>query len=293
MATQIPARGATTSKRAARPSYPDRWNLTHLVTHPSKEIDSLLSQLEALVSQIEAARPTLTPSISSLNLHALLTLSETFAQGSSKLGAYAYLRFSESTKDAEARSLKTRVEERLTALSNRLLFFDLWWQSVDDTNAARLMADAGDFRYHLETIRRFKPHTLSEPEEKIVHLKNVTGRSAVHTFYDVVTNGLTFTMTVEGKKKTVNREGLMAYVRSQKASVRQAAYQELYRVFSTQQDLLGEIYKTLVSDWKSENLGLRRFASPIATRNLSNDVPDRAVDMPIAKYLFSQVGEMW
>ena len=125
----------------------------------------------------------------------------------------------------------------------------------------------------------FKPHTLSEPEEKIVNLKNVTGRSAIHTLYDIVTNGFTFTLTVGGKKKTMNREGLMAYVRSQKASVRQAAYQELYRVFSGQRDLLGEIYKTLVNDWKSENLGLRRFGSPIATRNLGNDVPDQAVDV--------------
>ena len=279
MATQLPIRRASTSTRATRPSYPDHWDLTHLVKDPSKEIDSILSQLETVVSQVEAARPALTPSITGQNFQALLTLSETFAQGSSNLGAYAYLRFSENTKDAAARSLKARVEERLTALSNRLLFFDLWWQSVDGTNAARLMAEAGDFRYHLETIRRFKPHTLTEPEEKIVHLKNVTGRSAVHTFYDVVTNGLTFTLTVGGKKKSVNREGLMAYVRNQKASVRQAAYQELYRVFSTQQDLLGEIYKTLVNDWKSENLGLRHFASPIATRNLSNDVPDQAVDV--------------
>lgn len=282
MAGQLRARGDSASKSAARPSYPDRWNLTHLVKDPTKEFDSMLSGLEAAVSQIEAARPTLAPSISGQNLQALLKLSEKFARGSSELGAYAYLWFSENTKDAEARSFKARVEERLTALSNRLLFFDLWWQSVDDANAARLMGDAGDLRYHLETIRRFKPHTLSEPEEKIVHLKNVTGRSAVHTFYDVVTNGLTFTLTVSGKKKTVNREGLMAYVRSQKASVRQAAYQELYRVFSTQRDLLGEIYKTLVNDWKSENLGLRRFASPIATRNLGNDVPDQAVDVLLA-----------
>jgi oligoendopeptidase F len=282
MAKQLPVRGTTASTRAARRSYPDRWDLTHLVTDPSKELDSILSQLETVVSQIEAARPTLSPSISSQNLQALLALSEAFAQGSSKLGAYAYLRFSENTKDAEARSFKTRVEERLTDLSNRLLFFDLWWQSIDDNDAARLMADAGDFRYHLETIRRFKPHTLSEPEEKIIHLKNVTGRSAVHTLYDVITNGLTFTLTVGGKKRTVNREGLMAYVRSPKASVRQAAYQELHRVFSTQRDLLGEIYKTIVNDWRSENLGLRRFASPIATRNLGNDVPDRAVDVLLA-----------
>jgi oligoendopeptidase F len=164
-------------------------------------------------------------------------------------------------------------------LNNRLLFFELWWQSVDETNAARLMADTGDLRYHLETIRRFKPHTLSEPEEKIVNLKNVTGRSAVHTLYDIMTNGFTFTMTVAGKKKTMNREGLMVYVRSRKSGLRQAAYQELYRVFLAQRDLLGEIYKTLVNDWKSENLGLRRFSSPIAARNLGNDVPDKAVDV--------------
>ena len=277
--------GKTAMPRAAqrnRSTFPDRWDLTQLVKDPAVGIDSLLADLEATVAKIEAARPTLSASMSSQDLLGLLRLSEDIAQGSSRLSAYAYLRFSENTKDAEARSLKTRVEERLTGVNNRLLFFELWWQSVDETNAARLMADAGDLRYHLETIRRFKPHTLSEPEEKIVHLKNVTGRSAVHTLYDVVTNGFTFTMTVGGKKKTVNREQLMTYVRSPKASVRQAAYQELYRVFATQRDLLGEIYKTLVHDLKSENLGLRRFSTPIASRNLGNDVPDQAVDVLLA-----------
>jgi oligoendopeptidase F len=277
-----PMVGKTRAQRASaarnRSTFPDRWNLTHLADDPVSKFDSLLADLESKVAKIEAARPMLAPSITSHDLLALLHLSEDIAQGSSRLGAYAYLWFSENTKHAEARSFKTRVEERLTALGNRLLFFDLWWQGVDDANAARLLADAGDLRYHLETIRRFKPHTLSEPEEKIIHLKNVTGRSAVHTFYDVVTNGLTFTLTVGGKKKTVNREGLMASVRSQKASVRQVAYQELYRVFSTHRDLLGEIYTTLVNDWKSENLGLRHFSSPIATRNVGNDVPDAAVD---------------
>lgn len=267
------------SSRHKPKMFSDKWDLTHLVKNPTRQLDALLAELEAKVVQIEAARPGLSPAMPSQDLLALLRCSEAIAAGSSRLGAFAYLWFSENTKDAAARSFKTQVEERLTALSNRLLFFELWWQSVDDTNAARLMADAGDLRYHLETIRRFKPHTLSEPEEKIVNLKNVTGRSAIHTLYDIVTNGFTFTLTVGGKKKTMNREGLMAYVRSQKASVRQAAYQELYRVFSGQRDLLGEIYKTLVNDWKSENLGLRHFGSPIATRNLGNDVPDQAVDV--------------
>lgn len=279
MAGKSRTQGTTTRSRL---TFPDRWDLTQLVKDSSVGIDSLLADLESKVGKLEAARPTLAPSMPSQDLLALLRLSEEIAQGSSRLGAYVYLRFSQNTKDAEARSLKTLVEERLTGLSNRLLFFELWWQSVDETNAARLMADAGDLRYHLETIRRFKPHTLSEPEEKIVNLKNVTGRSAVHTLYDIVTNGFTFTVVVGGKKKTVNREELMTYVRSPKATVRQAAYQELYRVFASQRDLLGEIYKTLVNDVKAENLGLRRFSAPIASRNLGNDVPDQAVDVLLA-----------
>ncbi|MCP9453301.1 MAG: M3 family oligoendopeptidase [Nitrospira sp.] len=282
MAERMGTRRTPTVSSGKRQTFPDRWNLHDLIDDPLGKFDSLLADLESKAAHIEAARPTLTPSMASNELLALLRLSEEIARGSARLGAYAYLWFSENTKNAEARSFKTRVEERLTGLNNRLLFFDLWWQSVDDANAARLLADMGDLRYHMETIRRFKPHTLSEPEEKIINIKNVTGRNAVHTLYDLVTNGLTFTVREGGKTKTVNREGLMAYVRSPKASVRQAAYQELYRVFTAHRDLLGEMYRTLVNDWKAENIGLRRFASPIATRNLSNDVPDQAVETLLA-----------
>jgi oligoendopeptidase F len=273
---------AMTRRKTSTVTFPDRWDLSHLVEDPVARLEQHLTALETQVVKIEAARSTLTPTVASGDFQSILQLSESVAQGSSRLGAYAYLWFSENTKDAKARSFRTHMEERLTGLNNRLLFFDLWWQGVDDATAARLMADSRDFRYHLETIRRYKPHTLSEPEEKIINVKNVTGRSAVNTFYDVVTNAFTFTMKAGGKKKTMNREGLMTYVRAAKPAVRQAAYQELYRVFSAQRDLLGEIYKTLVNDWKSENLSLRHFSSPIATRNLGNDVPDRAVEVLLA-----------
>jgi oligoendopeptidase F len=281
MARHLRARTAAQSRRA-RATIPDRWNLADLVDDPVKRLDSHLAELESAVAQIEAARPELSPSMSDDRLMALLKHSEAVARGSARLGAFAYLRFSENTKNPEARAFKARVEERLTALNNRLLFFELWWQSVDEANAERLMGTAGDLRYHLETIRRFKPHTLTEPEEKIINVKNVTGRSAVHMLYDVITNGFTFTLRVGGTKRAMNREGLMAYVRHQRPSVRQAAYRELYRVFSAQRDVLGEIYKTLVNDWKSEQLGLRHFSAPIAGRNLGNDIPDRAVDVLLA-----------
>jgi oligoendopeptidase F len=269
---------AQRARKSLKSSIPDRWDLTHLVKDPVRQLDAHLSSIEAQVTQIESARKTLGPALSGDEFASILNVSESVAQSASRLGAYAYLWFSENTKDGKARSFKAHVEERLTALQNRLLFFELWWQSVDEKNAVRLLDESGDVRYHLETIRRYQPHTLSEPEEKIINVKNVTGRSAVNTLYDVVTNGLTFTMKVGGKKKVMNREALMTYVRSPKAAVREAAYQELYRVFSAQRDVLGEMYKTLVNDWKSENVGLRHFRSPIAVRNLGNDVPESAVD---------------
>lgn len=260
----------------------DRWDLTHLVKNPVDHLERHLEALDAQVIQVESARPRLQATMASSDFRSILMLTESIAKGSARLGAFAYLWFSEDTKNTKARSFKSQVEERLTAVSNRLLFLDLWWQGVDNENAARLMADAGDLRYYLETIRRYTPHTLSESEEKIINVKNVTGRSAVNTLYDVVTNGLTFTMKIGGKARTMNREELMSHVRSPKASIRQAAYRELYRVFSAQRDLLGEMYRTLVNDWKAENVALRGFASPIATRNLGNDVPDQAVDVLLA-----------
>jgi oligoendopeptidase F len=261
---------------------PDRWDLSDLVKDPVGQLEAQLMAIDVEVSEIEAARDGLSGDLSPAAFASILSLSESVARSVSRLGAYAYLWFSENTKDSRARSFKANIEERLTALQNRLLFFELWWQGIDETNAARLLDGSGDLRYHLETIRRYKPHTLTEPEEKIINVKNVTGRSAVNTLYDVVTNALTFTIKVGGKKHVVNREGLMTYVRSPKAAVRQTAYQELYRVFSVHRDVLGEMYKTLVNDWKSENVGLRHFSSPMAARNLGNDVPDAAVDVLLA-----------
>ncbi|MEQ1844314.1 MAG: M3 family oligoendopeptidase [Nitrospira sp.] len=277
MAAKHPVRHKTSTSLVS-----NQWDLTHLVKNPLKDLEQHLAALDAQVVQVESARPRLQATMASAEFRSILKITESIAEGSARLGAFAYLWFSENTKNTQARSFKSQVEERLTGITNRLLFLDLWWQGVDHKNAARLMSDTGDLRYYLETIRRYTPHTLSEPEEKIINVKNVTGRSAVHMLYDVVTNGLTFTMKIGGKTRTMNREELMSHVRSPKASIRQAAYRELYRVFSGQRDLLGEMYRTLVNDWKAENVGLRGFASPIATRNLGNDVPDQAVDVLLA-----------
>src|SRR5207237_4089307 len=141
---------------------------------------------------------------------------------------------------------------------------------------------AGDYTYHLESLRRFKDHALSEPEEKIINVKSVTGRRALVGLYDILTSGLTYTRTINGKARRLTREDLLVYVRAPDARIREAAYRELYRVFAQHADVIGEVYKTLLTDWKQEHLGLRKHRSPIAVRNLMNDVPEAAVEVLLA-----------
>lgn len=119
---------------------PNRWDLTHLVK--DNQVEQRLADLDAQVSKVESLRSTLSSEMPSRDFQSIVQRIEAVVQGTSRLGAYAYLRFSEDTKDAKARSLKTHVEERLAAFTNRLLFFDLWWQGVDKGNAERLMQDS-------------------------------------------------------------------------------------------------------------------------------------------------------
>ena len=270
------SRHAVAKRRPARPGA--NWHLGDLLRDPPRDLERLRKEVGGQVRRFEEFRGRLSPEIPSDTFLEALRLADTIARTTSRLGAYAYLWFSENTKDQQARSFKAIVEELQAELANHMLFFDLWWQKLDDANAGRLLARSGDYAYHLESLRRFREHALSEPEEKIVNVKSVTGRQAVVGLYEILTSGLSYQLKVRGRVRTLTREDLMVYVRDPDARVREAAYRELFRVYAANADVIGDIYKTLVLDWKQENLGLRKHRSPIGVRNLSNDIPEDAVE---------------
>ena len=84
-------------------------------------------------------------------------------------------------------------------------------------------------------------------------------------------------MELDGKTQEMTRGELMVFARHPDPDLRARSYQELYRVFSNDAPILGQIYQVLVRDWRNEQVNLRKFASPIATRNLGNDIPDEVV----------------
>ena len=115
----------TVAPRGRGRIYSEDWDLSHLAKSPVERFEALAGEIESKVARFESARGQFNPTMPTSIFHPLLTLSEDIAAASSRISAYAYLWFSENTKDLAARSFKTKVEERLTALQNRLVFFDL------------------------------------------------------------------------------------------------------------------------------------------------------------------------
>jgi oligoendopeptidase F len=256
-----------------------RWSLGDLFpAYDSEEMKAGFTEIEAKVSEFEAKRPSLSQDISSEEFLALVRQVEEISRLSSRIGFFAGLWYTEDTQNQEAQNFQTQVDQFSAGIQNRTLFFSLWWKALDEENAARLMKDAGDYEYWLEEMRHFKPHTLSEPEEKIINIKDVTGFNAINTIYDTITNRYVFKISVNGEEKELTRGELMVYVQGTDPALRAAAYQELYRVYGDDGSILGMMYQTLVRDWRNENVDLRKFAGPISVRNLSNDVPDEVVD---------------
>ncbi|GIV62878.1 MAG: M3 family oligoendopeptidase [Chloroflexota bacterium] len=260
--------------------YPQtRWSLNDLFPAPnSSELEAAFQTLDQWVAEFETYRGSLREDIPVEEFLNILRQLEKIQNLGARLYAYAGLLFSEDTQNQTAQTLTARVEQFVADLTNRTLFFNLWWKDLSDEAAARLMPAAGDLEYWLEALRHFKPHTLSEAEEKIINIKNVTGVNALQMLYSSITNRYTFKIIVDGQEKELTRGELMVYVRGADPNLRAAAYQELYRVYGNDGTILGQIYQALVRDWRNEQINLRKHRTPMSARNLVNDLPDEVVD---------------
>ena len=256
-----------------------KWDLTQLFPgFDSPELQAAFDNVEEQVASFEGVRNKLNPDMDKDTFMDAVRASEATTRVVNRVYAFAGLAFAEDTQNQKAQSLMGRVQQFAAEMQNRTLFFSLWWKEVDDKNAERLMSAAGDFRYYLEEMRHFKPHTLSEAEEKVVNIKDVTGSNALVNLYDAITNRYVFKLEVDGETKELTRAQLQPYIQGPDAGLRAKAYQEMYRVYGEDGPILGQMYQTRARDWHNENINLRKFKSAMSVRNLVNDIPDDAVD---------------
>jgi len=258
----------------------ERWSLDELFPElESTEMEDAIKALETQVASFEELRGRLAADMDPEAFVEGLNKYDQMVRSISRIGAYGQMKFTEDTQDQAALAFQARANQLGAEIDNRTMFFKLWWKALEDDEAEPLLKAAGDYRYWLEALRLQKPHTLSEPEEKVINIKDVNGSAALNMLYESITNRYTFPLEVNGEVKELTRGELMVHVKSPEADVRAAAYQSLYKVYEKDVPILGQIYQYRARDWSSENVGLRAYSSPIAVRNLRNDLPDDLIDM--------------
>src|SRR4051812_11202104 len=250
------------------------WDLEPLVDDKGGAgVDEHLAAAEACATRIEAARGT----IATLDAAGLASVMQHVADLQEHLGRagnYAGLRFTVDTSDAERGALMQRVEEDSTAIATRAIFLELEWAALPDEQADALLADpALDFCAHyLRSARRYRPHLLTEPEEKILAEKDVTGSSAWSRLFSELTSTITIDLdgTEVGLEQGLSKLGVPD--RAERAAAAAAVTEGLAPGLRTR----AFVFNTLLAD-KATDDRLRHHTSWIASRNLANEASDESV----------------
>lgn len=199
---------------------------------------------------------------------------ESLTEMAHKLGSFAQLLWSTNTGSAQYGALMQRVREWSSQLEQKLVFFELEWTNAPEEFAQKMMHHPvlEHYTHWLETTRRYQPHRLSEPEEKILSEKAITGRSAWTRFFSEYMGNMRYPF--DGEELT--QEGILSKLYGPDRDVRQRAAQAFTEKLKENLPVLTYVFNTLAAD-KSSDDRLRSFPTWVSSRNLDNEVSDDVV----------------
>ena len=204
---------------------------------------------------------------------------ESISEQTGKLISYAYLMFATDTSNPKHGAFLQSIQEKTTEIRKHLMFFELEWIALPDEIANHLLEDEALSRYShfLQTERRYKPHKLNEPEEKILDEKANTGSRAFMRLFDEVINNIRFKVKLDGKIKHFTESETLALLYDTDRNKRKAGAIGLTKGLKENAHVLTYIFNILVQDHTS-NDRLRSFTDPMASRHLDNEIDKPTVD---------------
>ncbi len=256
------------------------WDLSHLLDgagqDPAAAVDTMLEEGQR---QADAFAEAYAGKVAELDGPGLVAAMRALADLQDVLGraaSYVMLSFSENTADPKRGALLQRMQEKATAIETRLLFFELEWAALDDDRAEELLATDGlDFaRHHLRTARRYRPYLLSEPEEKILAEKQLTGRGAWTRLFEEQASSIE--VDLDEGQPAVSLEVALSRLFSPERELRAHAAERVTAALQPGLRVRGYVLNTLLAD-KMVDDRLRGYPHWLAARNLSNEASDESV----------------
>jgi oligoendopeptidase F len=192
-----------------------------------------------------------------------------------RLGSYAVLIHEGDTVDPARTKFYGDMQERMTAASTHLLFFELEFNRIDDAQLEAALADPalGHYRPWLDDVRRYRPYQLEDRVEQLFHEKSMTAYAAWNRQFDATIANLRF--KVAGK--TLAIEPTLNFLQDRDGAKRKAAAEALAHTFEDNVAQFALIMNTLAKD-KEISDRWRGFTDIADERHLSNRVEREVVD---------------
>jgi len=252
-----------------------RWDLSDLFSSPDDPgieatLEQELERARSFESKYRGKVATLDPQAFAAMMRELGGYEESAARPE----VYAYMLHSQDTQDHAAGRLLARVREASAERGSHMVFFPLELAQVTDEHAATLYADpdAATYRHTVEEARKFRPHQLSEPEERVLTDFSPVGSAAwVRLFEELCAR---IRVDVEGRELALDEA--LNLLREPDRDIRRKASGAVTRALNDDIRTRGYIFNVILQD-KAIDDRLRRFPSWISARNLANETSDEAV----------------
>ncbi len=253
-----------------------RWDLSDLYSsHDDENVKKDMENAEKLADQFAENYRGKVASLDADGLAKALAIYEQIIDYLDKLGSFAYLSWSTDTKNQELGKFLGAQQEFATKIDEKTLFFSLEWAQVDDKKAEIIKDDRLDrFSHFLEISRLYKPYMLTEPEEKLISRLSLTGKNAWSRYYDELLGSLRYKFDNEELRDTEIRSKMHSPDREE----RRKAADSITEVMENNKHAFTYIFNMVTQD-KSIKDDIRGHKSWISSRNLSNQVSDKTVDI--------------
>jgi oligoendopeptidase F len=252
-----------------------RWNLTDLYKSPTDPaIEEILADALKRAQAFEARYKGKVASLPPKEFAAMMRELEEDEELATRPEVYAYLLHSQNTEDNAAGRLLARVREAAAERGRHGVFFTLELAQITNEQAAHLYADAdaAPYRHMVEEARKFRPHQLSEPEERVLTDFSPVGNAAWNRLFEELCARIR--VDLDGEVHPL--EEALVRLREPDRNVRREASGAITTALGQDVRTRAYIYNVILGE-KAIDDRLRHFPTWISSRNLSNETSDEAV----------------
>ena len=258
-----------------------KWDLSDYYTNendPSIEKD--IKDLEVLVEQFaqNVKGKIESPALTSNQLLKWYKDYEVILENLFNFETYSELLYRTNNNDDKIKSFHSKIGEFKVKIKEKILFFDLELNRISDSKFQEIIQsdDFKNYWHALKFNRSKKSHQLSEKEEQIILMKDITGVSGFLKLYGEVKANFTFDFEVEGEIKKLTEAELFSFMYQQNKNLRQKALQTMMSEYKKNEMVFTHIFNNILKDWNKE-CKKRNYLEPISKRNQENEVSDESV----------------